>query len=503
MAEIEEQNTETYSASPNQKVYDTSHVVDHQVDVLEVYFAEKKKKFKWVSKEESYAVKSGGKIADVKKKYTDKFKAEKKTIRNLATDPDHANPLKPNDQIKVAWDEQEEDGFELIRIPKVIIGKKIFIVVRCTGDKAKLTVQINENKLNNAEAVYENPIKFLIGEEENDKVEFSISSDKTEYSQEITLRPKTDADFKKVVEKYQKRNDKNAFLFLKGDVTETTDEIKFPNEAHEFLNGQQQQLEVLGTPCYCNRDITVDEMIDLIYHLRDKQNYVSKREHFFNRGSEKIDAISILTGKISDNRDRIQLFVNEMNAMFTKFGINTCKRKIHFLGQMYLETISFTYTYESRSSVPSNYKGGVDFQGRGMKQITHDYNYLAYYDYINTTTFSQTYMTTRTGYESVGECVANRTAANNAGLDTAFYDGLKTFAKKISQELFHAFNSAGWFSTVYKPTTIARMDEGLENENVRLVTVAINGGENNLAERQDYTKWTKEFFKYDTECIRR
>jgi len=503
MAQSEEQNNESYSANPNQKVYDTPHVVDHLVDVIAIYFAEKKKKYKWTPKEETYTVKSGGKIADVKKKYTDTFKTEKKTIRNLATDPDHTAALKPNDQIKVTWEEQEEDGFEMVKIPKATIGNKVYIVVRCNGDKAKLTVQINENKLANPEAVYDAPVKFLIGDQQKDKVEFSITKDKNEYEQEITLRPKADADLKKLVEKFEKRTDKNAFVYLKGEVTETTDEIKFPDETQEFLNQQQQQFEVLGTPCYCNRDITVDEMIDLIYHLRDKQNYVSKRDHFFNSGGEKITEISISTGKISDNRDKIQLFVNEMNAMFKKFGINTCKRKIHFIGQMYLETISFTYTYESRSSVPSNYKGGVDFQGRGMKQITHDYNYLAYYDYINTTTFSQTYMTTRSGYESVGECVANRPAANTAGLDTAFYDGLKTFAKKISQELFHAFNSAGWFSTVYKPTTLAEMDKGLENENIRLVTVAINGGETNLAERQNYTKWAKEFFKYDTECVRR
>jgi hypothetical protein len=45
------------------------------------------------------------------------------------------------------------------------------------------------------------------------------------------------------------------------------------------------------------------------------------------------------------------------------------------------------------------------------------------------------------------------------------------------------------------------MNNGLTDEDVRKVTVAINGGDNNLAERQNYTKWTKEFFKYDTECI--
>lgn len=131
----------------------------------------------------------------------------------------------------------------------------------------------------------------------------------------------------------------------------------------------------MGTPCYCNGNIEVDEILNLIYHLRDKQSYKSKRNAFFNKGSEYISSIRISSGKLIDNKEKIKLFINEMNAMFKKFKINTCKRKIHFISQMYLETISFIYTYESRTEVPSNYKGGVDFQGRGMKQITHDYNY--------------------------------------------------------------------------------------------------------------------------------
>lgn len=45
------------------------------------------------------------------------------------------------------------------------------------------------------------------------------------------------------------------------------------------------------------------------------------------------------------------------------------------------------------------------------------------------------------------------------------------------------------------------MDEGLEDSNVEKVTTAINGGQTNIAERKSYTKWTREFFKYDTECV--
>ena len=242
-------------------------------------------------------------------------------------------------------------------------------------------------------------------------------------------------------------------------------------------------------------------MLELIYHLRDSQNYKTKREHFFNSGLEKISAITINTGKLSAHLDKIQLFTDEMNAMFNKFKVKTCKRKIHFIGQMYLETISFTSTFESRSSVPDNYKGGVDFQGRGMKQITHDYNYLAYYDYVNNTTNSAIFMKHRVGYEGVGEFITNRKKASENGMDSAFYDNLKVFAKNNSENLFHAFNSAGWFSTIYRVDTVTAMDGGLTDSDVEKVTKAINGGLTNITERKNYTKWTKEFFKYDTECV--
>ncbi|VXC01523.1 conserved hypothetical protein [Flavobacterium sp. 9AF] len=503
MAGTNEQTNDTYTVNPNQIVYDQVHEMDFQVEVMTVYFAEKKPKMIWEAKTETYTVKNGGTPVDVKKKY------EAENRRNITTDLADDVRLSPNQNVNVSWEEQiqEKDDqgqlkFEYNKLDKAKIKDKVFVVANCNGTNGKLTLEINENKLDNEELVYDNPIKFLIGEEEKTKIEFTINNTFI-YAQEIILRPKSDEDLKKLVEKFEKREKKNAFLFFKANVTDTEDDIVYPDESQEFLNKDKEQFEIVGTPCYCNRDITVDEIIDLIYHLRDKQNHVTNRNKFFDSGTERITEISISTGKISDNRSKIELFINELNAMFRKFGITTCKRKIHFIGQMYLETASFRYTYENRTTVPSNYKGGVDFQGRGMKQITHDYNYLAYYDYINTTTLFQTYMTTRNGYESVGECVTNRIQANNAGLNATFYDGLKTFAKKISEELFHSFNSAGWFSTIYKPTTLAEMDKGLEDENVRLVTRAINGGENNLAERKDYTKWTKEFFKYDTECIKK
>ena len=87
-------------------------------------------------------------------------------------------------------------------------------------------------------------------------------------------------------------------------------------------------------------------MLELIYHLRLKENFITNKEDFFNLGDEYIPSIRISTGKISENLNQLKLFTNEMNAMYDKFGINTCKRKIHFIAQMYAETNRFRSTSE-------------------------------------------------------------------------------------------------------------------------------------------------------------
>lgn len=250
--------------------------------------------------------------------------------------------------------------------------------------------------------------------------------------------------------------------------------------------------------CFCDRDFTRQEVIDMIYHLRDEENFVTYRNSFFNNGTKYLP-IRITEGNIDDesNESKFQDFTDEINTMFENYEINTCKRKIHFLAQMYLETTQFRSTYENRTRVPANYMGGVDFQGRGMKQITHDYNYLAYYDYINNTNYYNFYLRNRTGYESVGQFISLRRIASENGMDDDFYSDLKDFAKN----LYHAFNSAGWFSTVYRNDVLTSMDAGLDDDDVDNVTRAINGGLNNITQRRNYTRWLKEFFDYDTNCI--
>jgi hypothetical protein len=483
---------------------------DNTSEVIAVYFAKKVLTPVYENTEETIVAKKGEDKKKINARFVTEQKIKKENLVDYATETTFEK-AKGGEKVTITYKKKVTDSISFKKITKAKIKEKVWVVVTCNGTTGKLAIEINENKLTNTAAVYDNPVKFLIGEEEKTKIEFEIFKDiivtPNTYAKEITLQPKSKEDVKTLVDKFDKRTDKNAFLYFKAETIDPTYEIKIFEENKEFINKDGERLEILGTPCYCNRNIEVDEMVDLIYHLRDKQKFVSKREYFFNSGSEKITSISISSGKISDNKNKVKLFTDEMNAMFKTFNIDTCKRKIHFIGQMYLETISFTHTYESRTTVPSNYRGGVDFQGRGMKQITHDYNYLAYYDYYNDKKFNPIYekysKKDAKGNidESVGDCVKNSTKANEKGLNNVLYEELKTFAKDLSENLFHSFNSAGWYSTIRTKKVIIAMDKGFLDENIKEVTKAINGGDNGLEERKNYTKWTKEFFKYDTECI--
>lgn len=251
----DEQQKDDYAVNPNQKVYDTPHQVDHEVNVVKIYFAKQVPKMTWETKEETYPVKKGGLVSDVKKKY------EKKGRRNIQADQEDSVRLKANDSVKVTWEEEVQakkaDGtpdFDFERINSSTIKKKVWVVANCEGASGKLSVEIHENKLENAENVFENPVKFLDGEEEKSKIEFSINGTLV-YSKEITLRPKSDEDVNKLIEKLNKRDDLNAFLYFKAEVKETEDEVKFPDETHEFLNKDSERFEIRY--CDCGKKFTI------------------------------------------------------------------------------------------------------------------------------------------------------------------------------------------------------------------------------------------------------
>ncbi|HEX8576711.1 MAG TPA: hypothetical protein VF677_10510, partial [Flavobacterium sp.] len=80
-----------------------------------------------------------------------------------------------------------------------------------------------------------------------------------------------------------------------------------------------------------------------------------------------------LPEKINSSEANFESFTSAINKALEDYEINTCIRKIHFLAQAYHETGRFTKTYEV--SPTSDVKGGPFYRGRGLIQLTHDYNY--------------------------------------------------------------------------------------------------------------------------------
>ncbi|UKB81216.1 hypothetical protein [Chryseobacterium sp. MEBOG07] len=79
----EAQEKDDYAANPNQKTYDMPHQVDHEVNVVKIYFAKQVPKMIWEKKEEPYTVKSGGLVSDVKKKYEKKEEGTYRLIKKI------------------------------------------------------------------------------------------------------------------------------------------------------------------------------------------------------------------------------------------------------------------------------------------------------------------------------------------------------------------------------------------------------------------------------------
>ena len=293
--------------------------------------------------------------------------------------------------------------------------------------------------------------------------------------------------------------------------------------------------ELVVKKCYCNRDFTVAEITNIISELRKKEN-VHLEQQYHGKDPLYINAQGVqlikkgksgyytLDGKLSQKDDKgiqrykvskskydelgttifqsieiekiqtkdanLTSFTNEINKTFSNYQINTCIRKIHFLAQTYHESERFVNTYEGLTTVPSNYKGGVDFQGRGIKQITHDYNYLEYYDKVNKTTlFNDKFRKRKNISFGLTEYLKSE---KNHGFPDNFLETLKKFAKKLSTELSYACDSAGWYWDKNK------INNAADQDNITQVTTIINGSTTGINERKKYANDLKIIFNYDT-----
>lgn len=186
----------------------------------------------------------------------------------------------------------------------------------------------------------------------------------------------------------------------------------------------------------------------------------------------------------------------QINNTLKKYDINTCVRRIHFFAQLYHETQKLTTTYEADPS--SSVSGGDYYRGRGLVHLTHDYNYLHYYDYRFNKSFFKSYLAHRVGYESVNQF---NIRTENKYISVDEMKKVNEFIKLVSTELFYACDTAGWYWKEYKINTFADKDylinvsAIINNPSAKNVTSTTNI--RGYSERRKYYDLMKIIFDYE------
>lgn len=273
---------------------------------------------------------------------------------------------------------------------------------------------------------------------------------------------------------------------------------------------EKETLEILEKKCFCNRDITVTELTDIISQLRKKEN-IHKEQQYQNKDPLYITGAGIqviklgkeyytldkktkitdikgvqryrleksdfddlgtkifdleLTEQIQETDCNLKTFTKELNGAFTKYEINNCIRKIHFLAQSYHESQKFSKSYESSPS--SSVKGGEHYRGRGLLQLTHNYNYEKFYTNLN----------------------------NKKPTTTELFD----FAPRVAKELHLAIYASAYYWR-YIGSKNGNISQYADNDDVLTVSKEINGYvvvPNGYPERVKYTNELKKIMKYES-----
>ncbi|WP_281310197.1 hypothetical protein [Flavobacterium flavigenum] len=220
-------------------------------EVTAVYFAKRILTPVYENTEEIIVAKKGENKKKIKARFVTEHKIKKEDL--IDYDPETAfEKAKGEEKVTITYKKKVRDSISFKKITKAKIKEKVWVVATCNGTTGKLSIEINENKLTNAETVYDNPVKFLIGEEEKTKIEFEIYKDiivtPNTYAKEITLQPKSKEDVKALIDKFDKRTDKNAFLYFKAENADAAYELKIFEVNKEFINKDGERLEVK----YCN-----------------------------------------------------------------------------------------------------------------------------------------------------------------------------------------------------------------------------------------------------------
>lgn len=157
---------------------------------------------------------------------------------------------------------------------------------------------------------------------------------------------------------------------LKAMSTTLPDPVEIVNSIAKVFTSDNNKDEKKKGNCYCNRDITPLELTKMVKNIRDNTHYGGKTITFFHS-----DKLFYLYAKVPKADRTFEKFAEVLNKAFKKHEITTCARKIHFLANMYVETMYFTATREGKGS--SNFRYDP-YRGRGFQHLTWEDNYGKY-----------------------------------------------------------------------------------------------------------------------------
>ncbi|WP_236233460.1 hypothetical protein [Pseudomonas tohonis] len=140
-------------------------------------------------------------------------------------------------------------------------------------------------------------------------------------------------------------------------------------------NGMVYHLDAVGLvgwadhqSCACNREITETEIVQIISSSQLSGGMFQSSIYPTIRGIE------------------VGAFLRMLNGAMGRFGINECLDKAFFIANLAVESDYFRTTEEYRNrdgAIPSgwySYRGGHDYHGRGLIQLTHIENYTSYFE---------------------------------------------------------------------------------------------------------------------------
>ncbi len=217
---------------------------------------------------------------------------------------------------------------------------------------------------------------------------------------------------------------------------------------------QMRLLEKQTGECYCNRDFEADDLKVMVKRIRDNTFYKGKSITKFHQ-----EKLFHGRGGVPESDRNFEKFSDVLNKSFTKYGITNCIHKIHFLANMYVETMYFTATEELPNESNANYKKYKPYVGRGFMHLTWDYHYKEYSE-----------------------------IAGNTDIKSG------TNYKKAASNLELAADTAGWYWKKSKLNSLSETDDILKT------TKKINGGTNGYKHRRIAWIKLKEIFNYPHGC---